>query len=321
MLVAIAQFRCQSRRRVIFVPMTLLFFIVYASVAGIALAPSRVLAWSCDSQCDQSESECINWIKLNCPTRLHDSFLFPDPSYKPRRQLSIPKTPKSIPKSSGSSPNLGSQGRLLIRASRAFAGPREYPPTQFAAYGIVAFQSLPFDTDETNRYINICRGYLAAVPRAKNLLDQGIPLSKQMVTVWTLDNARLSGELNSTNQDPSLMCRKAVSAIDIVSSRNAILNARLTKPGKSFDGRGPYVIAWSPAQSFGKTNAAVLVLNLSNVSTSAQAAEIFRAWSNDIEANPQLWTGGWNNTSIRVILRLWADRWGSKVLSLLSMQK
>jgi hypothetical protein len=117
------------------------------------------------------------------------------------------------------------------------------------------------------------------------------------------------------------MCRKAVFAIDIASSRNAIANAKLTKPGQSFEGRGPYVIAWSPAQSFGKQNAAVLVLNLSNVSTAAQAAEMFRAWSNDVEGNPQLWKGGWNNKSLRVILRLWTDRWGSKILSLLSMQK
>jgi hypothetical protein len=306
-----------------------LIFIICTSLTGIAFIPSRALAWSCDSQCDQSQSECINWKRLNCPTSNQKLLFFLDPT----NQHPIYNRPPSPSPSGGSGgsrpqpgwpsygPELDPQDRLKIRASRAFAGPRQYPPTQFEAYGIIAFQALPFDTDETNRYVNICRGYLAAVPRAKILLDQGIPLSKQMITVWPLDNARLSGELNNTNQDPSLMCRKAVFAIDIASSRNAILNARLTKPGKSFDGRGPYVIAWSPAQSFGKPNAAVLVLNLSGVSTAAQAAEMFRAWSNDVEANPQLWTGGWNNKSLRVILKLWADRWGSKILSLLSMQK
>lgn len=286
---------------------------LYAFLAGIALSPSKVLAWSCDSQCDHSQYECIEWKRLNCPASAREQLLFLNPANL--------KNGDSLPSPTGGSARPGSapQNRLLIRASRAFAGPGQYPPTQFAAYGIVAFHSLPFDTDETNRYLNICRGYLAAVPRAKNLLDQGVPLSKQMVTVWPLDNARLAGELNLSNQDPGLICRKAVSAIDIASSRNAILTARLTKPGRSLDGRGPYVIAWSPAQSFGKPNAAVLILNLSSASTAAQAAEMFRDWSNDVEANPQLWTGGWNNKSIRVILRLWADRWGSKVLSLLSM--
>ena len=305
--------------------MKLLFFSICSSITVIALAPSRVLAWSCDSQCDQGQSECTEWKRLNCPTSNHGFPSIPfrvlDPTnpirYYDNAMPAYP-APRRPP---GSELELESQGRLLIRASRAFAGPRQYPPTQFAAYGIVAFQSLPFDTDETNRYVNICRGYLAAVPRAKNLLDQGIPLSKQMVTVWPLDNARLSDKLNITDQDPSLICRKAVLAIDVASSRNAIVNARLTKPGESFEGRGPYVIAWSPAQSFGKPNAAVLVLNLSNVSTAAQAAELFRAWSSDVEGNPQLWTGGWNNQSLKVILRLWADRWGSKILSLLSMQK
>ena len=303
--------------------MKLLVFSICSSITVIALAPSRVLAWSCDSQCDQGQSECTEWKRLNCPTSNHvlRSILeLNRESDNPIREFGLSKPASHAPRRPPGS-KLEPQGRLLIRASRAFAGPRQYPPTQFAAYGIVAFQSLPFDTDETNRYVNICRGYLAAVPRAKNLLDQGIPLSKQMVTVWPLDNARLSDKLNITDQDPSLICRKAVLAIDIASSRNAIVNARLTKPGESFDGRGPYVIAWSPAQSFGKPNAAVLILNLSNVSTAAQAAELFRAWSSDVEGNPQLWTGGWNNQSLKVILRLWADRWGSKILSLLSMQK
>ena len=306
--------------------MKLLFFTICSSITVIALAPSRVLAWSCDSQCDEGQSECIEWKRVNCPASNHGL-----PSNQDlRKSLDLTSPNRHYDFGSTYAPptfsrppysELDQQGRLLIRASRAFAGPRQYPPTQFAAYGIVAFQSLPFDTDETNRYVNICRGYLAAVPRAKNLLDQGIPLIKQMVTVWPLDNARLSDKLNITDQDPSLMCRKAVLAIDIDSSRNAILNARLTKQGESFDGRGPYVIAWSPAQSFGKPKAAVLVLNLSNVSTAAQAAEMFRAWSSDVEGNPQLWTGGWNNQSLKVILRLWADRWGSKILSLISMQK
>ena len=304
--------------------MKLLFFTICTSITVIALAPSRVLAWSCDSQCDQGQSECTEWKRLNCPTSNHGLRVLNNESdlLDLIHETGWKDKPAAYPaprRPPGS--KLEPQGRLLIRASRAFAGPRQYPPTQFAAYGIVAFQSLPFDTDETNRYVNICRGYLATVPRAKNLLDQGIPLSKQMVTVWPLDNARLSDKLNTTDQDPSLICRKAVLAIDIASSRNAIVNARLTKPGESFDGRGPYVIAWSPAQSFGKPNAAVLILNLSNVSTAAQTAEMFRAWSSDVEGNPQLWTGGWNNQSLKVILRLWADRWGSKILSLLSMQK
>lgn len=173
---------------------------------------------------------------MNCQASDEDMLMTkPSRIIKPSRP-SI-EAPSPIGGSAG--PGWGPQDRILIRASRAFAGPGQYPPTQFAAYGIVAFQSLPFDIDETNRYLNICRGYLAAIPRAKNLLDQGIPLSKQMVTVWPLDNARYAGELNISNQDLSVICRKAVSTIDISTSRNAILNARLTKPGRSFDGRGP----------------------------------------------------------------------------------
>jgi hypothetical protein len=116
------------------------------------------------------------------------------------------------------------------------------------------------------------------------------------------------------------MCRRAVLSIDLVASRDSIVKARTALRKTSFEGRGPFVIAWSPAQSFGKSQAAVLVLNLSNVTTGAQAVEMFREWSNKIEQNPELWTGGWNHDSLRVTLRLWADRWGPGILSLFSPQ-
>jgi hypothetical protein len=116
------------------------------------------------------------------------------------------------------------------------------------------------------------------------------------------------------------MCRRAVLSIDLVASRNSIVQARTALRNTSFDDKGPYVIAWSPARSFGKSQAAVLVLNLSNVTTGAQAVEMFREWSEKIEQNPELWASGWNHKALRVTLRLWADRWGPGILSLFTPQ-
>jgi hypothetical protein len=297
--------------------MNLVLLVIGASLIGAALTPAKVLAWSCDSECESNQSECRSWKRLNCPPRnqllplgvSRERFDEINPSYYPGSGSDI--------KSFGGAP----ESRLAVRASRAFAGPGQYPPGGFAAYGIVAFQSQPYDTDETNRYLNICRGYLAAIPASKILLNQKIPLNKQMVTVWPLNDVRLSNTLNITDRDHDVMCRRAIRSIDLVASRNSLAKARAAIRKASFDGRGPYVLAWSPAQSFGKAQAAVLVLNLSSVSTGAQAADMFREWSNKIEQNPELWAGGWNPNALRVTLRLWADRWGPGILSLFSPQK
>jgi hypothetical protein len=109
-----------------------------------------------------------------------------------------------------------------------------------------------------------------------------------MVTVWPLDDGTLSNTLNTADLKHDGMCRRAVLSIDLVASRNSIVQARTALRNTSFDDKGPYVIAWSPARSFGKSQAAVLVLNLSNVTTGAQAVEMFREWSEKIEQNPEL---------------------------------
>jgi hypothetical protein len=301
--------------------MNLLILVIYASLLGVTLTPAKVLAWSCESECESNQFECLSWKKKNCPPRnpLQRRYnrLFEDvrgidmEGYSPIMRPAKPTSPTTSP-TMGSSP--------AVRASRTFAGPGEYPPSRFAAYGIVAFQALPYDTAETNRYRNICRGYLAAIPGSKILLDKGIPLNKQMVTVWPLNDGKLASKLNTTSLEHDEMCSRAVLSIDLVTSRNSIVKARTALRKTLLEERGPYVIAWSPAQSFGKSQAAVLVLNLSNVTTSAQAVEMFREWSDKIEQNPELWTGGWNHDSLRVTLRLWADRWGPGILSLFSPQ-
>jgi hypothetical protein len=299
--------------------MNLALLVIGASFIGAALTPAKVLAWSCDSECESNQSECLSWKRLNCPPRnqLYPGWLrFPGQRFYQRSPSYLQESDSDV-KSFGGAP----ESRLAVRASRAFAGPGQYPPSGFAAYGIIAFQSQPYDTDETNRYRNICRGYLAAIPASKILLYQKIPLNKQMVTVWPLNDVRLSNALNITDLDHDAMCRRAIRSIDLVASRNSLAKARAALRKESFDGRGPYVLAWSPAQSFGKAQAAVLVLNLSGVSTGAQAADMFREWSNKIEQNPELWARGWNPNALRVTLRLWADRWGPGILSLFSPQK
>jgi hypothetical protein len=207
--------------------------------------------------------------------------------------------------------------RIHVRASRIFAGPGQYPPSNFSAYGIVAFQALPTDKGETSRYENICKGFLSAIPTSNTLIKHGISTSKQMVTVWPLNNIKLADSLNPV-AGLSGQCLPVTRSIDLVVSLSAIRSARAVMSNAAFSGRGPYVIAWAPAKLAGNPRASVLVLDMSSVTTSAQAVEMFRDWAEKIEKNPALWRRGWDFSQIRVILRLWADRWGPVMLTFIA---
>ncbi|MEY4354852.1 MAG: hypothetical protein RLZZ609_3093 [Cyanobacteriota bacterium] len=271
---------------------------------------SKSYAYDCNKKCEIWDWKCVEWKRIACPQYKPERFnSYNDPlDTQPMRRQDRRRQEEIRQEQMR-------QAFDKIKASRLFAAPGQYPPRQFSAYGIVAFQSLPVDKDETNRYLSICRGFISAIPASSALLKQGIQYTEQMVTVWPLSMATLANTLNKPSNEDGTTCPKAVRAIDLVTSRSAIKSASRDLRNATFDGRGPYVIAWSPAISLGKQRASVLVLDLSNVTTSAQSVEIFREWSDKIEQNPALWRKGWDMNGIRFALRLWADRWGPGILS------
>jgi hypothetical protein len=56
-----------------------------------------------------------------------------------------------------------------------------------------------------------------------------------------------------------------------IKSKQAIADARASNA--AFDGGGPFLLAWSPAEEAGKQDALVLVSNLSDVTTAEQTRE------------------------------------------------
>ena len=195
-----------------------------------------------------------------------------------------------------------------VGASRIFSGPDQYPPADFAAYGIVVFKSraTPFDID---RYKLICEAYLSAIPHHSEL---DIPLSDQMVTVWPVDTRSHADAINRAAR--SGVCDLAVANYGLVTSLDALADAQLA--GASFSGTGPYLLAWSPAKTKGSGEALVLQADLSHVSTIAQAKSVFEKWVVDIEENPQLWQKGWNVELVRISIRNWLDQFGGDVLKI-----
>ncbi len=79
----------------------------------------------------------------------------------------------------------GSVDEAFYTASRVFAGPGEFPPEGYAAYGIVALAEKP--TSETAPiYQAICEAYVSTLISSSQFLKEGIPLKQQMVTAWPL---------------------------------------------------------------------------------------------------------------------------------------
>jgi hypothetical protein len=194
--------------------------------------------------------------------------------------------------------------------SRLFAGPDQYPPTDFAAYGIIAFPSRA-TPDDRDRYKMLCEVYLAALPHARELQ---IPDSQQMVMVWPMSENSLAEGLNETRRK-NFVCDSAVDNYGLVVATRALDDARRAR-AENLDGRGPFLLAWSPATQKGQRDALVLVANLSNVTTSAEAQDRLRSWKLDILDNPDIWKPRWNLERVRITIGKWADRFGLRVLTI-----
>jgi len=86
--------------------------------------------------------------------------------------------------------------------------------------------------------------------------------------------------------------------------------------GKDISGRGPWLLAWSPTEKKGDSNAIVLVIDMSSVDSYASAVNIFDIWSTEIEGDPELWRAGFNLDLVRDKLRSWVDRNGEAILGI-----
>jgi len=228
-------------------------------------------------------------------------------------------------------------------ASRLFATHDQYSPEEFAAYGTLAFRSLANDGSR-ERYQNICEGYISSIPSASTLIKRGIELSDMMVTVWPVSSPELVEAVESVPESQQIeSCPDIVNDIDLIASLRAIKlaertfastrglsEARAARAAAEFEKirsitqrRGPFLIAWSPGRNIGKNGEPILVTDLSDVTTVAQATSIFQTWSNQIELKPELWKelDGWNLEKLRITLRLWADRYGPGMLEVIGLLK
>jgi hypothetical protein len=193
-------------------------------------------------------------------------------------------------------------------ASRIFAGPHQFPPEEFAAWGMVIFKSKATDFD-IDRYKIICAAYVSALP---HYLELDLPLDQQIATVWPVDSDAVADAINNDPaRDP---CKQAVAHYGLRAAMDARSDAALAGVGLS--GRGPFLVAWSPAGSKGGAEAVVLRADLSHVETIQQAKSVFEKWVSDIEENQDVWQDGWDIEQLRISIRNWLDYYGRDILEL-----
>lgn len=204
----------------------------------------------------------------------------------------------------------GRQPARELRASRSFLPPHDFPPVDFAAYGIVAFPARAVPATEA-RHVMICEAYVATLPTPSDL---PVPVEEQMVTVWPLDSEEIAARLQAESRDPASFnaCPEAVRHYHLPTTLLAIRHALVDVGARD----GPFLLAWSPSSDKGKEDALVLVADLSGLESYLSILGKFQQWREDIEHNPELWKDGWSIARLRIALRDWADRYGPAVLRL-----
>lgn len=219
------------------------------------------------------------------------------------------EAPEPPPTATVARPSRGLGSLGAVKASRLFAGPNQFPPQAFAAYGVVAFRARATSV-ERGRHFMLCEAYVATLPRSDEL---GLPVEEQMVTVWPISDDQTADELNALGRSDG--CETAIARYGLATSLQALRDAGEARIGR--DRRGPFLLAWAPAIDKGKPDALMLIADLSDVTTASQAEAVFVYWRNDIEANPEFWGQGWNVEQLRLAIQLWVDRFGSQIFSVL----
>lgn len=210
---------------------------------------------------------------------------------------------KAIEKASGELKSIDNS------ATRIFAGPKQYPPAEYAAYAIFAFPALPSDSD-MERYLMFCEAYISVVPHASEV---DVPKSQQLVTVWPIKSDNIADHVNRI--DRSSTCTFAVLHYGYRSSKEAIDDAEVSGLNMS-DRKGPFLIAWAPPSDRGVPNNPVLYMDLSTVVSLAEAKRRMAMWVSQIEEEPELWKNGWAVAKIKILITNWANDLGEKALNL-----
>lgn len=250
----------------------------------------------------------------------------PPPAAEPRPSIVAPATPRaaappptqarplapppSIPQAkTGSLAPPGGADRALT-AVRAYLVAKDIPPPSIGAYGIVVLRSKP-TAASVDRLIRACHSFVAYLPKQQSI-PASVPLEDQMVTIWPLDSPK----------DPAALkddCSFVTQHYDLYAGDSAISDAG--NQGARLDGRGPFLIGWSPSSARGVPDRLVLVVDMSSFESQDSFDQAFLFWKQKVVEDPSLWRRGFSVERVRLALRDFVDHYGSNLLDAVKLSK
>ncbi|MHA7826209.1 MAG: peptidoglycan-binding domain-containing protein [Roseovarius sp.] len=198
--------------------------------------------------------------------------------------------------------------------TRTFAGPGQFPPTGFRGYGFVAFPARAAEFD-FKRHTMICQAYMNSLPTISAVRQSR---EDQFVTVWPLTDGDEAVALNRKVRRSVVpaACERAINGYDANRAREVIRMVRQNEDA-AFEGRGPFLFGWIPADGFGEVGKLILLLDLSRVTTYEQALTQLQSWQQRVETNPELLRDGFSIENLRRLIRDWSDQHGQAFLLLI----
>ena len=186
---------------------------------------------------------------------------------------------------------------------RSYFRAADIPPPEVGAYGVIALRGKPTSASRA-RLFKVCASFTTHLPRAE-ALPKFVPLKDRMLTIWPLDDP-------SAPEAKADDCKFAIEHYDLYGGLSAIQDAK--RQGAKLDGRGPFLIGWSPASSRGSPDRLVLVVDLSPFESQDSFDSAFLFWQKKIVEDPMLWRSGFSIEGIRLAIRDFVDRYGQDVM-------
>ena len=190
-----------------------------------------------------------------------------------------------------------------LKPFRAYLNAAAIPPAGVGAYGIFAAHGKP-TAPERARFTMACNAFLAYLAPQPGP-GETVPFADQLLTIWPLDAPTAPEALAG-------QCDFLLDHYDLSAADDALHDA--TRQGGRFEGDGPFLIGWSPADTRGVPDKLVMVVDMSGYTTQDRFDYGFRFWKQNIIDHPELFRRGWNIEGVRQSIRDFADHYGTDIL-------
>jgi hypothetical protein len=189
---------------------------------------------------------------------------------------------------------------------RVYLAAADIPPPTLRAYGILALRTKPTPANRA-RLTMACHAFIAAlIP--DTALTSRTDAADRMLTIWPIADP---GAAAAQHDD----CDFLLDNYELFGGVAALQD--LEREGDRLDGRGPFLIAWSPAAARGHRDAATLIVDMSGFESQDSFDSALVFWQSRVVDQPSTWRSGFSIEAIRLALRDFVDHYGQDILGAL----